>query len=513
MRVIFKRLEMENFKSQEKLTVDFGNITKVSGRNGAGKSSISEAITWALFGVDMTGSKFDPTPLTAEKDTLTSAKLLLEMEAEGQDPAELLLGRELLKGKAKYFVNEIPEKATKFDEVVSNLFEKNLFLSIFNPVYFPMLHWKNQREQLLKYIEEPFDKEILEKLDQVSRQNLEEKLKKNTVDELVKIYSPKLKETKVKVERAGERYLTLKEQYERALETFEEFDEDRTNFHIEECEKKLAIIRKGNKEGNDIERRKSEIEYELKNSKTKMNKLKAEIVELSERPIKENCHTCGQRLTDEALEAVEANKKETINKLMQNGKAMAAEYKKFFAELENLPTRVNEADTQELQEHLYKMRSRLDEKKRLEELRVSVESAELAKEQIRQDMLEAQAVIDAVKEYETKKAEMMVLKVDALFDRLTVKLFEEQKNGERKPTFEIEYQGKPYAKLSTAERIKAGLELVEALIGQAKITLPVFVDNAESIITFKKPSAQLITATVKNSGLTIKQEGRDDNNL
>ena len=83
-------------------------------------------------------------------------------------------------------------------------------------------------------------------------------------------------------------------------------------------------------------------------------------------------------------------------------------------------------------------------------------------------------------------------------------MFETQKNGVIKATFEIEYDGKPYSKLSTAERIKCGLELAEVLINVSGVSFPVFIDNAESILKFKAPSAQVITATVKNNPLKVE---------
>lgn len=48
--MIFKRLELKNFKSHADTTIDFNTgVTLVIGENGAGKSSIFEAITFALF--------------------------------------------------------------------------------------------------------------------------------------------------------------------------------------------------------------------------------------------------------------------------------------------------------------------------------------------------------------------------------------------------------------------------------------------------------------------------------
>ena len=50
--MIFKKLELKNFKSHANTTLDFNpGISLIVGENGAGKSSIFEAITFALFKV------------------------------------------------------------------------------------------------------------------------------------------------------------------------------------------------------------------------------------------------------------------------------------------------------------------------------------------------------------------------------------------------------------------------------------------------------------------------------
>ena len=48
--MIFNRLELKNFKSHANTTLDFNpGISLIVGENGAGKSTIFEAITFALF--------------------------------------------------------------------------------------------------------------------------------------------------------------------------------------------------------------------------------------------------------------------------------------------------------------------------------------------------------------------------------------------------------------------------------------------------------------------------------
>ena len=49
--MILNKLEIENFRSHKDTTIEFPRgITLIVGKNGAGKSSILEAISFALFG-------------------------------------------------------------------------------------------------------------------------------------------------------------------------------------------------------------------------------------------------------------------------------------------------------------------------------------------------------------------------------------------------------------------------------------------------------------------------------
>jgi len=100
-------------------------------------------------------------------------------------------------------------------------------------------------------------------------------------------------------------------------------------------------------------------------------------------------------------------------------------------------------------------------------------------------------------------------KVQALFNTLSVRLFKQNKgDGEIKPDFEIEMDGKPYSKLSLSETIRAGLELRDVLSEQSELITPVFIDNAESITRFKEPIGQLITCrVVAGQELNVKAVG------
>lgn len=502
-KVIFKGLELTSFKNHQKLAIDFGEITSITAANGKGKSSISESITWLFYNVDMNNAKLDPTPIdTGEETPFPKVELLLNVDGKN-----LLLSKELHKS-AKYFINEIPKKATEFDSLVAELFNKELFMSMFNPTFFFTQHHTAQRDQLLRYVSEPLDKEVLEALTPLDRERLEERLKKNTLKDLESKYQPQIKNKDTEYERAAERYLTLKQQLEKEQAELKEVDAEKIAADMELLKKLIT-----NKKAHNESIKKARYDYD--DAKQKLLNLQADVKkvanivnQLNTEVLPSECKVCGQDLQGEALDKVKHSHEEKVKQNKEKGAAVYKEFMELKAKLETMevPT-TGVVDTNDLIEKYYKLQNELTSAERIAKMVADVKQAEENKNRVRQELGTARGVIESIKKFHTKKAELMVDKVNGLLDQLTVKLFEEKKNGSIVPTFEIKMDGKEYTKLSTAERIKAGLELAEVLIKQSGVSIPVFIDNAESILKYTAPSAQLITAKVKAGELKIETKG------
>jgi hypothetical protein len=492
VEIKFISLVLQNFKSHRDLTVEFGDTTQITGDNAKGKSTIPESPCWLLYGTDAFGSKMDPTPLTYAADE-TLVQLLLSVDGK-----QLLLGRGLKKGKTSYYINEVPSKATEFNEIVEQLFDKDLFLSLYNPSYFFTLKWDKQREMLLKYVSAPANKEVLKHLPELQSERLGELLKKHNLADIEKIHRDNKNKKDKEYIAAQSRTKTLQEQLEQLPSV---------NVPVESLKAELAQI---DKKTRELE---SDLDAAFEKNQA-FNKVQSQILNIQEQiemskerwpllknePIEDTCRTCKRPLDEESVEAVKADKakrmaeyKENHNNLLTKRELLKEELAKLkYIDVTELRERIREND-----EKGHPLRMALQSYSQFDKLQEQVNEAKEKEKEILQSLNDSIFVLDSIKAFNAKSAELQAEKVQALFTTLSIRLFKVNKtDGEIKPDFEIEKDEKPYRTLSLSEGIRAGLELRDVLSQQSELIVPCFVDNSESITSFKQPNGQLIISRV-----------------
>ncbi|HHQ0600849.1 TPA: AAA family ATPase, partial [Listeria monocytogenes] len=241
--------------------------------------------------------------------------------------------------------------------------------------------------------------------------------------------------------------------------------------------------------------------------KERILRKREEALNVREQKIEENCEYCGQTLQGDSIEHAIQHQKEHYNRLVTAGKIMVEELevaKERFAKLENPEKNFDRVKYKEIDEKILELLGYIQSVRQIEKLNKQIAESELEQQRIRKQRNKSQSIVEAIKRFKAKRSDLMVGKVNGLFENITIKLYEVLKNGTEKPTFEVEWQQKPYSKLSTAEKIIAGIEFANALSLKAETIIPLFADNAESVIELPKPTGQLITATVKKTKFTVK---------
>jgi len=159
-----EKLSIKNFKGIGNLEINTkGKSIKVYGDNGTGKTTISDAINWLLFGKDSQGnSKFALKPLDEDGNEIHYLETEVEAIITLNKPITL---RKTFKEKwtrkrgttidsfdshtTDYYIDDVPKKEKEFQEFINNQLDEKLFKLLTNPLAFNNLHWEERRKIML----------------------------------------------------------------------------------------------------------------------------------------------------------------------------------------------------------------------------------------------------------------------------------------------------------------------------------------------------------------------------
>jgi hypothetical protein len=471
--------QLINFAGINDLTVKFGNVTNLFGQNGEGKSSIGTAPVWTLWGKDLLGNdytkdKYSPRPTNYEYDRVYTSILL------SIDGTEYKFAREIdEKKKNNFYINDIPKSASDFNAAVAALITQDEFMSLYFPAYFFNLNWTKQRELLMKGATPPLNKTVLVGLAQTYSEKLEPLLKKHSISDLER----KHKQDKTQSEKANTEAVGAVKKLKEMLEKLPASEGELTDLESQvaalkaEIAKEDAVVAAAWETNN----RYHDVQYAIISISKQVDESKAAWPALKDEPIQDTCRTCKQQLQDEAVEAVNADKQKRIDTYKTKHAALVERKKEAITALEAL-TLIDVTEQQAVVRAiedkydavLEKIKAHKDRFRFEDELKQTknIEAATL------ESLRESTLILDAIKAFKAKEAELQAAEIESKFTRLSVRLFKYVKtNDAYEPDFSIQMDGKDYQFLSTGEKIAAGLELTEVLHKQTGIIAPVFIDN------------------------------------
>lgn len=241
-KIIFKSLSLLNFKGIRNLHVSFGeNLTVISGRNAAGKTSIADAIMWVLFDVGYDGNKLEPKTFDKNHEIIKEipheAELTLLVDGD-----QIVLKRSLSdawKGDKctntyKYYVDGDVTTAGDFKKVVESICPDSVFRRISSATNFCSLPWQKQRE-LLESLADKYTSQDITQGDERFDFVVEE-LKKKTIADLIHHIKYKRKEVQKQLDAVPIRLAELNKSLPEAQ------DWDALSAEIENLQEKLRKI-------------------------------------------------------------------------------------------------------------------------------------------------------------------------------------------------------------------------------------------------------------------------------
>lgn len=173
-------LTLQNFQGIKSFTLDTeGNNIVVLGRNGAGKTTISNGFQWLLFGKDSTGRSPENQGFalktrdkngdvvsglehavegTFEHDgkTITLKKVFTEKWSTKRGSAKKEFGGH----ETAYWVDEVPYKQKDYDAFIASIVDEEKFRLVSDPMYFNKLDWKKRREIMLALCSDITDADV-----------------------------------------------------------------------------------------------------------------------------------------------------------------------------------------------------------------------------------------------------------------------------------------------------------------------------------------------------------------
>lgn len=632
MRALIKRISLQNFKGCKEKVYDFaGKNAGVNGANASGKTTILDAFWWCLFNKDSLGNeKFAIRPLDADGKQIDNLEIKVsvvldvngrEMEFTKTQKQKWVKKRnsavaELQGNENLYEIDGYPKTEKDYKSAIADLVSEDVFKMVTNPVYFPSLKWKDQRDILMRFATDSSDYDLASGKPEFAGL-LEELQKAPSTDDIKAKYQKALTEWKkkqaeipVRIDEAekskvdidvaelelGKKAILelIKSNKDKQDDVSKQIDEYK-HLSDEIIELKFAesdLVRKAN-EGN-IKKR-SEIEDKISDKKFLIKQVEQTIRDTErdilnskgviqrkefliedarnsyrtaqKRTFDENslvCAYCGQEYPAEKKEELrvdfEKHKSEELKKITELGNEVKgkldveketlrtlelelSEHKKSLemlnadkdelekqlselstnvdvsqtdeykaiqskiAEKETAMSQMNSADdvrrsleeeSRELNGKLLEIEKQIAKSEQNVEIDERIKQLETEQKEVAQKVADQEKMLYLLEQFIRYKMDAVSESINSKFEGICWKLFENQINGGLKETCELTVNGVPYGSLNNGHRIIAGLQIIKALQGLYEVSMPVFIDNAESVNDFNLPSmdCQLICMRV-----------------
>lgn len=222
-KILIDKICLRYFKGVENKEIVLGdNINVVKGRNGIGKSTIADAISWVLFGTNQAGAtKFGIKTKDKDgkeiEDVAHSVEISLSVQDEQEGLTCYVLTRTLTETRKEdgsvtnsytYKVDGEVETAGDFKKVVDAICPEEVFRLCSSPYSFTQMDWSEQRKRLNEMFGVPSVEDVTggdKKYDVIK-----ELLEKEDIDKVLKHLNYKRKEVQKSLDEVPVRLEALK---------------------------------------------------------------------------------------------------------------------------------------------------------------------------------------------------------------------------------------------------------------------------------------------------------------
>ncbi|HRC03285.1 MAG TPA: hypothetical protein PLJ18_12610, partial [Niabella sp.] len=173
---------------------------------------------------------------------------------------------------------------------------------------------------------------------------------------------------------------------------------------------------------------------------------------------------------------------------------LKAEHDKILADIAKLESEGADKVVTDLKAKKADMQSQLDEVNKVIAQAANnvaiddrIETLRDEQKEIGQKVADQEQMLYLLEEFIRFKLDKVSESINSHFKTVNFKLFEMQLNGGMKDCCECTVNGVPYSTLNSGHRIVAGLDIIRSLSELYGVSVPIFVDNAESLNEFNVP--------------------------
>lgn len=131
--------------------------------------------------------------------------------------------------------------------------------------------------------------------------------------------------------------------------------------------------------------------------------------------------------------------------------------------------------------------------------------------ELQEDARNAAACLDAIEqmlflidEYSRYKTQFVEDSINSMFRIARFRLFREQANGGIEDRCDVVYEGVPYINLNSGAKINVGIDIINTLSTAYGVSVPLFVDNAESVTRLEHSNNQIIRLVVSEEDKELR---------
>ena len=169
------------------------------------------------------------------------------------------------------------------------------------------------------------------------------------------------------------------------------------------------------------------------------------------------------------------------------------------------------AARQEIQKRLTEVKAQISEQMAIISRESLLEYSRKRVEELKEDARNAAHCLEAiegmlflVEEYTRYKTKFVEDSINGLFRIARFRLFREQANGGIEDRCDVVYDGVPYICLNNGAKINVGIDIINTLSRAYGVTVPLFVDNAESVTKIEPSDTQIIRLVVSEKDKELR---------